>query len=57
MSQNRVTPKYILLSKPSLKYSRSTHEHSFNARSFDIPPPSKQQPLPQIDKEKVKSIK
>ena len=36
MSEYKMSPKYILLTAPTLKNSRSTHVNSMNARSFDM---------------------
>ncbi len=45
MSQARLKPKYLLLSMPTLKCSRSTHEHSLNVKSFEIPSAVKPQAI------------
>lgn len=36
MSESKMKPKYILLTSPTLKFSRSTHSNSFNAKSFEM---------------------
>lgn len=36
MSEYKMAPKYILLTAPTLKQSRSTHINSMNAKSFEV---------------------
>lgn len=56
-SEKRFKPKYILLSAPTLKYSRSTHEQTFNAKSFEMPNIVKPQTILKVSKQKSSSIK